>query len=983
MKSTVKGMVRLVALAAVSLPLLGQVVVREIDAPTDNATGLCWDGEALWVSGYTNTIWKVHPVTGAVMRTLTGPVNGSDGLAWENGYLWTISRVASDVHIYKIDTLNGAMAGQIPDPTGGWAGGLVWDGAAFWFSDYYPVDRILRVDTTTMDTLAMFAAPGNQPYGMAYDGESIWNSSEDTDADRIYRIDSATGRVLWSFALPAHQPAPGRRPRGLAWDGQYLWVLAYAVDSWEVKIFQYDISNAENPDIDFSYTNHDFGAHVVGFPVVWETDASNIGNVNLVLDSAHFFEGLAYNLLEPDAFPVTIIPGAARMFVIEFDPPEAGLFHDTLAVYSNDPDENPFLISLTGTGLADEGDINVIPSTINFGQVRIGNPVLSTSRTAQIWNIGTGVLTVSSVEVEGEGFSMDPIFVPVDIDSSSFVSTRVWFAPTEARQYEGTLRIVSDDPDESIFEVRLTGIGDDSPYEGGEIFWYFWAQGNWENGINSITWIPDMNGDGIADVLAASDNHLIYCVNGSSCGIGDTLWTYDTGADPMHSGVVWYERGMSVCPDLTGDGIDDVILGTSGGSRSVYALSGAEGEELWMFDTHYWGDGGWVYEVYPISDINGDFVADVLAAAGDDGNGTGPNKAFALSGADGELLWQGPASVAYFCVRTIADVTGDGIPDVVAGDTDGGVMGLDGASGAPIWQATVGLGSPVFVLVAMGNANPHQTETEDVAVASAYSGVYCLDGGNGARIWFTPLSQDPYEIAAGSDITGDDIQEVYAGTMTFGQGGHIICLDGASGSQIWSVVPDPNGAYNVLSMTMIPDINGDRVDDIVVGTLGDHIVLLDGWDGSRIWASYGQSPSDAVDAVGVLPDIDGNGSWEILAGNRSGVIQALSGGLELSAVPSHAASPEVFALKPNYPNPFNLSTTIPYELATDGHVTLAIYDLLGRRVTTLVSTIQAKGSHQVLWNGTDATGTTIASGVYFVQMRTEHFLATHKMMLLK
>jgi hypothetical protein len=184
-------------------------------------------------------------------------------------------------------------------------------------------------------------------------------------------------------------------------------------------------------------------------------------------------------------------------------------------------------------------------------------------------------------------------------------------------------------------------------------------------------------------------------------------------------------------------------------------------------------------------------------------------------------------------------------------------------------------------------------------------------------------------------------------------------------------------------MTMIPDINGDRVDDIVVGTLGDHIVLLDGWDGSRIWASYGQSPSDAVDAVGVLPDIDGNGSWEILAGNRSGVIQALSGGLELSAVPSHAASPEVFALKPNYPNPFNLSTTIPYELATDCHVTLAIYDLLGRRVTTLVSTIQAKGSHQVLWNGTDATGTTIASGVYFVQMRTEHFLATHKMMLLK
>ncbi|MBM3325313.1 MAG: choice-of-anchor D domain-containing protein, partial [Calditrichaeota bacterium] len=536
-------------------------------------------------------------------------------------------------------------------------------------------------------------------------------------------------------------------------------------------------SNAVNPDIDFSSSSHDFGAHVVGFPVVWATEATNIGNMNLVLDSARFFGGLAYNLLDPDAFPVTVAPGAVSVFVIEFDPSEAGFFRDTLAVYSNDPDEDPFLISLVGTGLPDEGDIDVIPPTVNFGQVRISNPVLSTSRTAQVWNIGSGVLTISSVEVEGEGFSMDPIVVPLDLDSSSHVLTRVWFAPTEVRDYEGILRIVSDDPDESIFEVSLSGVGDDTPYDGGEIFWYFWAQGDWQNGINSITWIPDMNGDGIADVMAASDNHLVYCINGSSCGIGDTLWTYDTGADPMHSGVVWYERGMSVCPDITGDGISDVLIGTSGGSRSVYALSGAEGEELWMFDTRYWGGGGWVYEVYPISDINGDFIADVLAAAGDDGNGTGPNKAFALSGGSGELLWEGPASVAYFCVRTVEDVTGDEIPDVVAGDTDGGVMGFDGASGAPIWQATVGLGSPVFVLVAMGNANPHQTQTEDVAVASAYQGIYCLDGGNGARIWFADMTSTVYEIAAGSDITGDDIQEVYTGTV----GGRLICLDGASG----------------------------------------------------------------------------------------------------------------------------------------------------------------------------------------------------------
>jgi outer membrane protein assembly factor BamB len=981
MKNLVKRFIQLTAwLTLFSVSVTAQVVVHEVDAPSDVATGLCWDGQALWVSDRsTSAIWRVSPSTGAILKTLIGPVAGSDGLAWENGYLWTMSGVQSVQTIYKIDTANAAVVSQIPDPSHGYGGGLGWEESGLWISIYYPQDILLKVNPATQETLRVFAAPGDEPYGLAYDGVALWNSSEDDDADRVYRLDATSGQVLWSFELPEHTPAPGRRPRGLAWDGDYLWILAYDEDSWEMKIFQYDVSNAENPDIDFSVSTHDFGSHVVGFPVVWGTEATNIGNVVLSIERVHFLQGTAYHVLEPDSFPVRITPEAARLFVIEFAPPAAGLFRDTLAVYSDDPDENPFLLTLVGTGLPDEGDVDVVPSPIEFGLVRIGNPVLSTSRTAEIWNVGSGDLTISSVEVEGECFSMDPFEVPVDIDSSDFTRVRVWFAPAEAHEYEGILRITSDDPDEGILEVQLRGTGDDSPYDGGDMFWYYWAQGDWENGINSTTWIPDVNADGVADVLAAGDNHLVYCLNGSSSGLADTFWTYNTGADPMHSGVVWYERGMSSCPDLTGDDISEVLIGTSGGSRSVYALSGADGTELWMFDTRYWGDGGWVYEVYPISDVNGDFVADVLAAAGDDGSGTGPRRAFALNGADGELLWAGPASVAYFCVRTVRDVTGDGIPDAVAGDTDGGVMGLDGVSGAPIWQASVGGGSPVFVLVAMGNANPQQTATEDVAVASAYVGIYCLDGGNGAQIWFKDVNSIVYEIAAGFDVTGDGIREVYVGTVN----GRVICLDGSNGFEVWSIIADPVSAQNVLSMTVIPDVNSDMVDDIVAGTLGDYIVLIDGWDGTVLWATRGQGPHDAIDAVGVLPDIDGNGSWEILAGNREGIIQALSGGLDASAAPVGITLPEVFALEPNYPNPFNLSTTIPYSLAQNGHVKLTIYNLLGRRVVTLMDATQSAGRHEVFWHGVNGRGVPVASGIYFVEMRTGAFSATRKLALLK
>ncbi len=958
---------------------MSQVVVSEITAPSGTATGLCWDGEALWVSDYSTNIWRINPANGAVLKTLTGPTTGSDGLAWDNGYLWTISGSSSDHTIYKIDTTDGSIVSQIIDPASGYAGGMTWDGSALWVSQYYSLDKIFKIDPATQETLLVFNAPGVKPYGLAYDGTSLWHSSEDGDIDRIYRLNPANGQELWSFELPEHTPAPGRRPRGLAWDGTYLWVLAYGVNNWDMKVHQYNISNADNPDIDFSVTTHNFGSHVVGFPETWNTTATNIGNVDLVLDSAVFLNDVAFHVLEPAEFPVTLASETGRLFILEFDPPTAGVFIDSLAVYSNDPDENPFYIVLTGTGLPDEGDIDVDPTIVDFGTVRISYPGLSTSRGVKVMNVGTGVLTVSAADVTGEGFSMDPLTGAVDIDSSSHTWLRVWFAPMEARSYDGTLRIISDDPDEGVFELPLMGIGYDIPQEGGEVFWHYTADGYWENGINSIHWINDVNGDGIADVLAASDNHLIYCLNGESCGTADTFWTYDMGADPNHSGIVWYERGMSACPDLTGDGVDDVLIGTSGGSRSVYALSGADGTELWMFDTRYWGDGGWVYEVYPIEDVNGDFITDVVAAAGDDGGGTGPQNAFCLSGADGQFLWASPSTVAYFSVRTIADVTGDGIPDVVAGDTDAGVIGLSGATGAVLWGARVGTDSPVFTLVAMGNANPQQTSTEDVAVASWYEGVYCLDGGNGAQIWFTPTSSHANEVIAVSDITGDAISEVCVGTS----GGRITCMDGASGTQVWSVIADPQSAANVLSMAVIPDVNGDRVSEIIAGTLGDYVVLIDGWDGTEIWSSLGQGQPDAVDAVGILPDIDNNGSWEILAGNRYGVIQAFSGGLDVDHAPVQPIVPSEFSLGQNYPNPFNLETMIPYSLANTVPVTLSVYDILGRRVTTLVDAVQQPGEYSVIWSGKDITGQTVASGIYFIQLHAESFSAARKIVLLK
>jgi len=102
-----------------------------------------------------------------------------------------------------------------------------------------------------------------------------------------------------------------------------------------------------------------------------------------------------------------------------------------------------------------------------------------------------------------------------------------------------------------------------------------------------------------------------------------------------------------------------------------------------------------------------------------------------------------------------------------------------------------------------------------------------------------------------------------------------------------------------------------------------------------------------------------------------------------SVAGSEPIMPMAFELQQNYPNPFNPSTTIGYELGKGGHVTLTVYNILGAVVTTLVDEYQGAGSHRVEWNGNDANGRTVSSGVYFYKISAGEFSETKKMMLMK
>jgi len=92
---------------------------------------------------------------------------------------------------------------------------------------------------------------------------------------------------------------------------------------------------------------------------------------------------------------------------------------------------------------------------------------------------------------------------------------------------------------------------------------------------------------------------------------------------------------------------------------------------------------------------------------------------------------------------------------------------------------------------------------------------------------------------------------------------------------------------------------------------------------------------------------------------------------------------ESFYLFPAFPNPFNPSTTIAYELPEQSDVSLTVYDISGRTVSTLVNETMQPGNYEAMWNGSDVTGKSVSTGVYFARLEAGEFSSVVKMVYLR
>lgn len=93
--------------------------------------------------------------------------------------------------------------------------------------------------------------------------------------------------------------------------------------------------------------------------------------------------------------------------------------------------------------------------------------------------------------------------------------------------------------------------------------------------------------------------------------------------------------------------------------------------------------------------------------------------------------------------------------------------------------------------------------------------------------------------------------------------------------------------------------------------------------------------------------------------------------------------PQDFSLGQNYPNPFNLTTKFQYSLNRSAHVTISVYNIIGQHVIELLDGHVVAGKHQLSWDGHDAFGNVVVSGVYILLMKTDGYVLNRKIVLMK
>ncbi len=964
------------------------------DAPYYQPWSLCMEGEYLWmVDNWSNEIFKIDPADGSVLETYIFEMEDPAGIVFDGTYFWYCDDgVGNDNCLHKVDP-NGEGFANIE---------LGWEEHDFGEVVIGTPETVtLPISSNgTCDLVISDWTVSNDAFSISVDIPIVITHGTTFDLEITCdpeHIGSTTATMDIVSNAPNH-PA------------ETVSLRTFAMDAQPRIVVQPDVIH--------------FGTVRLGSLTGRSMWIKNMGVQDLSLS------GISFDLSMFDEFelefPVVISPYDSVVARVWLDANEPVDIETAMTIESNDPDESSLTIPINA--YIDTGSHEIGTEYWHF---QTADPVREISTIKRFIDINDdGFEEVIVCDQYGQVYCLN--------GNSSGDADILWrFRGSISTVFPFTDRsiIIADDLDgDNVQDVVVGSTGPNGSIYAlkglnGQVIWQYDTDVVGGARTNQIDGKRDFTGDGVCDILATTSYFFSATIllNGAT---GDVEWIRE------------FNRGQKrVCSiaDQNGDGVPDVYSAENGSMYNrLSLLSGASGWVLFALESTYPS-----YEdLIDIQDVNGDNIQDlayvkttrthtclnfdqeILWEVTPDAYAIRYKRAFdgateyivpTMSGTDAWLTINSatgdagavyPGSIRFLDCTPVHELNGDRHFDILCG-TESQAMALSGSDASVIWSMNVD--DPVNQACPIGDLDGNNSQ--EMLFGDQGGLVVCRSGGENASMPWGTLTLDVSAnsgfsvVIAEYSLTGE---ESFSGTIP--EDGVLVLPDVSYGTYSLEVSLMLHHSFVLENFEFSSDMTIPvflqevlyPVHDFYAETYFNRVTLYWGSMPTRNSKSkketktgrYFQGVRLYIDDIMIADMVEGHdyevgyvspGTHVFSAVNvyTTGVSEPVE--IEVSVVHNDdpGIKPYETALLGNTPNPFNPSTAIRFSLREDMPVTLAIYNIRGQKVRTLIDERMERGEHTAQWLGDDDSGKPCSSGVYLYRMQTACKTETKKMIMMK